>query len=78
MLLIILFLPPRYTRSSGPVIVVDWYVLAKITETADREIFAFGHIASGHTIKHLAAAAPGWWIGMMLENRRALEGSEYA
>lgn len=70
LLLVILLLPPRYTRSADLVVVVGFYVLAKITETADREIFAFGHIVSGHTIKHLAAAAAGLWILWMLEKRR--------
>ena len=62
LLLAILLLAPRYTRSSDLAIVVGFYVLAKITEAVDRPIFAFGHIVSGHTIKHLAAAAAGLWI----------------
>jgi hypothetical protein len=73
LLLVILLLPPRYSRSSDLVVVVGFYVLAKIMEAADRPIFAFGHIVSGHTIKHLAAAAAGMWILWMLQKRRPVE-----
>jgi hypothetical protein len=65
-----LLLPPRYTRSSDLLVVVGLYVLAKICETGDREIFALGNILSGHTLKHLAAGAAGLWILRMLETRQ--------
>ena len=71
-LLVILLLPPRYTRGSDLVIVVGFYVLAKVLETFDGNIFALGRIVSGHTLKHLAAAAAGWWILRMLEKRRPI------
>ena len=73
-LLIVLLLPPRYTRSSDLAIVVGFYVLAKVLETLDKPIFALGHIVSGHTLKHLAAATAGYWILRMLQNRRPLPG----
>jgi hypothetical protein len=78
LLLVILLLPPRYTRSSDLAVVVGFYVLAKIAEAADRPIFAFGHVVSGHTIKHLAAAAAGLWILRMLQKRRPVEQPEFA
>jgi hypothetical protein len=68
-LLLALLLPPRYTRGSDFAVVVGFYVLAKILEEADRQIFALGHIVSGHNLKHLAAAAAGYWILRMLEKR---------
>ena len=67
-LLAILLLPPRYTRSSDLLAVVGFYALAKLLETFDRAVFSAGHIVSGHTLKHLAAAA-GLWILRMLERR---------
>ena len=73
-LLIVLLLPPRYTRSSDLAIVVGFYVLAKVLETMDKPIFELGHIVSGHTLKHLAAAAAGYWILRMLQKRRPLRG----
>jgi len=71
-LLVILLLPARYTRSRDLVVVVGFYLLAKTLETFDQPIFASGHLVSGHTLKHLAAAAAGWWILRMLEKRRPL------
>jgi hypothetical protein len=53
-------------------VVVGFYVLAKILETADRQVFGLGRIVSGHTLKHLAAAAAGYWILRMLQKRTPL------
>jgi hypothetical protein len=69
-LLLALLLPARYTRGSDFVIVVGFYALAKIFEEADRQIFALGHLVSGHTLKHIAAAAAGYWVLRMLEKRQ--------
>jgi hypothetical protein len=68
-LLLALLLPAKYTRGTDFVIVVGLYALAKILEEGDRQVFAVGHIVSGHTLKHLAAAAAGYWILRMLEKR---------
>lgn len=69
-LLLALLLPPKYTRGSDFVVVVGFYALAKILEESDRQVFALGHIVSGHTLKHLAAAAAGYWILRMLMKRK--------
>lgn len=69
-LLLALLSPPKYTRGSDFTAVVGFYILAKILETADRQVFALGHIISGHTLKHLAAAAGGYWILRMLKKRK--------
>jgi hypothetical protein len=71
-LLVALFLPPRYTHSSDLAVVVGLYVVAKICETADRQIFSFGQIISGHTLKHLAAGTAGFWILGMLKKRQPI------
>jgi hypothetical protein len=71
-LLIALLLPSRYTRGRDLAIVAGFYVLAKILEALDRPIFELGHIVSGHTLKHLAAAGAGYWILRMLRKRRPL------
>ena len=68
-LLLALLLPPKYTCGSDFAVVVGLYVLAKILETADRQIFAVGHIVSGHTLKHLAAATASYWVLRMLQKR---------
>jgi hypothetical protein len=70
-LLIALF-PPRYTRTMDFGIALAFYALAKLLEATDRPIFAVGHIVSGHTLKHLAAALSTYWILRMLRLRRPL------
>ena len=72
-LLIALLLPPRYPRSSDLANVAGFYALAKVLETYDKQIFdALGHVVSGHTMKHLAAAGAAYWILRMLQQRRPL------
>jgi hypothetical protein len=73
-LVIALFMPQRYTRSWDLAVVAGLYALAKVLEILDRQIFALGHIVSGHTLKHLAAAAGAYWILRMLQKRRPLPG----
>jgi hypothetical protein len=68
-LLLLLLVPAKYTRGSDLAVVVGFYVLAKILEESDRQVFAIGHIVSGHTLKHIAAAAAGYWILRMLQKR---------
>jgi len=71
---VLLLLPPRYTRSGDFAVVFGFYVLAKIFETADRQIFSLDqHTVSGHTLKHLAAGAAGFWILRMLQKRAPIQ-----
>jgi hypothetical protein len=72
-LLAALLLPPRYTRGSDLLVVAGLYVLAKICEEADHQIFSWGSPLSGHTLKHLAAGAAGIWILRMLQKRQPIE-----
>jgi hypothetical protein len=67
--LLLFFVPSRYTRSADFAWVIGLYVLAKIFETADRQIFALGEAVSGHTLKHLADGAAGFSILRMLQKR---------
>lgn len=67
-----LLLAARYTRGSDLLIVGGFYALAKVCETADQQIYSLGHIVSGHTLKHLAAAAAGFWILRMLRKRQPI------
>jgi hypothetical protein len=71
-LLLMLFLPARYTRSSDLGVVVGLYVLAKLLESFDRQVFGAGHIVSGHTLKHVSAGIAGLWILRMIQKRRPL------
>ena len=67
-----LFLP-RYTRSRDLGVAAAFYFAAVLLEHFDHQVYsALGHLVSGHTLKHLAASASGYWILRMLSLRRAL------
>ena len=68
-LLVFLF-PRRYTRTTDFGLVIGFYALAKALETFDKPVFATLHLVSGHTLKHLAAAAAGYCILRMLQKRK--------
>lgn len=74
-LLIVLLFPARYSRGSDLAIVVGFYALAKVLELLDKPIFHAGHLVSGHTLKHLAAAAAGYWLLRMLQKRQPIGNS---
>ena len=59
----------RYTRSADLVAALLCYAAAKIAELLDAQILSLGSVVSGHTIKHLAAAASAYWIIHMLKHR---------
>jgi hypothetical protein len=71
-----LLLPSRYTGTADLIWVIVFYAIAKVAELADRQIFSLGHIISGHTIKHLFAAASGFWILRMLQERKPIPNYE--
>ena len=49
---------------------MGFYVLAKAFEALDRQIFQLGHLVSGHTLKHLAAALGIYFLFRMVVRRR--------
>ena len=64
--LLVMF-PAAYTRSYDLLIVTGWYALAKVFEAVDKPVYALtGHLASGHSIKHLIAALAVFWVWRML------------
>ncbi|MGA8365681.1 MAG: alkaline phytoceramidase [Candidatus Acidiferrales bacterium] len=74
LLLLIALFPPRYTRTSDFILALAFYAAAKLLEAADRPIFRWGGIVSGHTLKHLAAAISTYWILRMLRLRSPIIG----
>ena len=66
LLLIAILYPSRYTRGNDVYWVFAGYVLAKLLELFDRELLAVGHLVSGHTLKHIAAAVAGFMVCRML------------
>ena len=69
-ILLAFLFPRRYTRTADFGLVIGFYALAKALETFDKAIFATLRIVSGHTLKHLAAAAAGYCILRMLQRRK--------
>jgi hypothetical protein len=61
--------PSRYTRANDLYFIFGWYVLAKVFEHFDRLVLATSHIVSGHSLKHVAAAAAGLVACRMLARR---------
>ena len=63
----------RYTRRMLLLVALFAYVLAKVAEMYDREVFAFTrqHL-SGHTLKHLLAALACFAVYAMLKARKPL------
>ena len=64
--------PPKYTGASYWLIALAIYALAKLAEHFDRAIYAAGWIVSGHTIKHLLAAAACYAILRYFQTRRPI------
>jgi hypothetical protein len=56
-LLLLLLYPARYPGTGYLVVALCAYGAAKGLEAVDQRIFALGEVVSGHTLKHLAAAA---------------------
>ncbi len=61
--------PSRYTRGNDLYFIFGWYVLAKLLETFDAQVLAVGHLVSGHSLKHVAAAVAGFVACRMLVRR---------
>jgi ceramidase len=65
--------PARYTHRAYFLYALGLYVLAKLAEIWDREIYALtGNLFSGHTLKHLLAAGGVLAIVVMLKKRAAV------
>jgi hypothetical protein len=74
LVLILQFFPPRYTGASYWITAAALYALAKLLEFLDEKIYSVGSIVSGHTLKHLAAAAAGFAILRLFQTRRPIDG----
>ena len=65
--------PARFTHSHYLVGMLGLYVLAKISERFDGELLSLGHLISGHTVKHLIASLPIWFVLRMLRTRKVVK-----
>ncbi len=70
--LVLLLFPPRHGRRAYLLYGLCFYALAKVAELYDREIYIVtAQFLSGHSLKHLLAAAAAYCVYGMLR-RRAL------
>lgn len=63
---------PKYTGTSYWLIAAALYALAKLFEFYDHAIYSVGSIVSGHTLKHLAAAAACFAVLRYFQTRRPI------
>jgi hypothetical protein len=71
-LLVAALFPSRYTRPGDLYWSFALYVAAKVAELLDGWIYAQGGLLSGHTLKHLLAAAAVYMILRMVAARRVV------
>jgi hypothetical protein len=62
--------PSRYTDGHAIYFVFAGYLLAKVFEHYDRQIFEWTGMVSGHTLKHVAAGVAGLPVAWMLWRRQ--------
>ena len=67
-----LLFPPKYTGTHYWFIAAALYALAKVLEHFDGAIYSIGHFVSGHTLKHLAAAAACFAILRYFQTRQPI------
>jgi hypothetical protein len=68
--LVLLFFPARRYRTQDLIAVLAWYLLAKLLELLDREVYSASGFVSGHTLKHLAASIGALWVWVLLRRRQ--------
>jgi Ceramidase len=70
--LLFLLFPPKYTGTSYWLIAGALYALAKVLEFFDGVVYSTGLILSGHTLKHLVAAAACFAILRYFQTRQPM------
>ena len=69
-LIMLLFRAPAHNQASRQLIwVVVWYVVAKLFEKFDEEVYSVTGFVSGHSLKHLAAAVATWYLVRMFRHK---------
>lgn len=65
---VVALLGAQHTQTWCLVVALVLYVVAKLLESFDPEIYALGGVVSGHTLKHLAAAGATYFVLLMLQH----------
>jgi hypothetical protein len=71
--LLFLLFPPKYSGTSCWIIAAVLYACAKLFEFYDHAIYSVGSILSGHTLKHVAAAAACYAILRYFQKRQPIQ-----
>ncbi|MBN8852802.1 MAG: ceramidase domain-containing protein [Sphingobacteriales bacterium] len=69
---LIIWLYPRTGYKAGIrqlLLVVLWYIIAKVLDAGDHAVYGALHVVSGHTLKHLAAAMSTWYFVSLFRER---------
>jgi hypothetical protein len=69
---LLLLFPAKYTNSFYWLIAAALYVGAKVLEYTDGAVYAALQLLSGHTLKHLAAAAASYAILRYFQTRKPI------
>ena len=70
--MLFLLLPPKFTGTSYWLVAAALYALAKVLEFYDHAVYSALSILSGHTLKHLAAAAACFALLRYFQTRRPI------
>ena len=74
MLVLIIALPSRYSRPSYLFIILGVFVVSKVAEHFDRDIYAaLNGFVGGHALKHILAALAIWYAFRWLSRRELLD-----
>ena len=73
--LFFLLFPPKYSGTLYWLVAAGLYALAKLFEFYDHAFYSLGSILSGHTIKHIFAAAACFVILRYFQTREAIVAS---
>lgn len=76
LLFLIVLFPPKQSGTSYWVTAAAFYALAKVLEHYDEQIFSAVSVVSGHTLKHVAAAAACVAILTYYQTRRPLADTD--
>jgi hypothetical protein len=69
--MIVALFPPRYTQTELLAAAFLLFLLAKVMELADSQIYSLGGVVSGHSLKHVTAAGACYCILIMLKQRQS-------
>jgi hypothetical protein len=68
--------PPKYSGMRYLVLAFGLFVLAKLFESFDRQVYLRVDFVDGHALKHLTAGIACYWILRMLQVRHPIAGSK--